>query len=168
MKPNPKRKPGRPRNSTPVLPIYDSMDQCEAHTGITKEVQQRMKKDGCLAFRGNSVHLADLLAWVKIHYKLEPKNGERSQDEQERELDIKLKRQKFEERDGILVEFAEALSMAQEVLMPLRQKLLGLASTMCAKCNPTDPHHSREALENWTEETMKLLADAERAKIRRA
>jgi hypothetical protein len=48
-----------------LLPVFSSMQSCEAATGIPKPVQQQAKKDGCAAFdQANRVHLEPLLRWL--------------------------------------------------------------------------------------------------------
>lgn len=47
------------------LPIYPSMQACEAATGIPKSAQQQAKRAGCDAFdAGNRVHLEKLLRFL--------------------------------------------------------------------------------------------------------
>ena len=43
---------------------FDSMESCESATGIPKSFQQTAKSNGCPAFRGSRVYLADLLKWT--------------------------------------------------------------------------------------------------------
>ena len=55
---------GRPRSEPPSLPIYDSMEQCAAATGIPLKVIKAAKKAGSDAFQSNRVYLGRLLHWV--------------------------------------------------------------------------------------------------------
>lgn len=55
---------GRPRKAASELPIYDSMDQCTAATGIPLAVIKAAKKAGSDAFKSNRVYLDRLLVWI--------------------------------------------------------------------------------------------------------
>lgn len=55
---------GRPAEGSNTLPVYNSMKECAAATGIPEEIQREAKAEGCDAFRYNRVHLALLLPFI--------------------------------------------------------------------------------------------------------
>lgn len=55
---------GRPRSELPALPIYDSIAQCSAATGIPQAVLKKAKRAGCVGFRSNRVDLARVLPFI--------------------------------------------------------------------------------------------------------
>jgi hypothetical protein len=46
------------------LPVYDSIDQCSAATGIPRGAIKLAKRKGCKAFKSNRIYLCDLLPWL--------------------------------------------------------------------------------------------------------
>lgn len=46
--------------------------------------------------------------------------------------------------------------LSEFVVIPLRQALVSISSTLDAKCNPQNPVVAREALVIWRDETLKL------------
>lgn len=66
-------KVGRPQKSAPDSPVFESMQQCYAITGIPVEVQKAAKAAGCKAFVGSRVHLYPLLQF--LHSKTDELDG---------------------------------------------------------------------------------------------
>lgn len=54
---------GRPRVYETNLPVYDSMEQMNAVTGIPVTAQKYAKKNGCLSIRHGRCHLGEFLRW---------------------------------------------------------------------------------------------------------
>jgi hypothetical protein len=146
---------------TTSWPVFDSIEQCASQSGLPKERLRAWKADGAPGFRGSRVYLADLLPWACA--KLSDK-GAAVEPIIETWSD-KLDKQKFEERAGILVEYEKAMDILRSALMPVRQWMLGLPSTLSARCNPSDPEHARQALEAAIEQGMRMLSDGEKAKM---
>lgn len=141
-------------------PTFDSMKSCSGATGISIDRLKKAKEDGCPAFHSNRIYFADLLPWL---FKGE---GEDGLEPQILTWSDKLDKQKYEERAGILIEFEEAMRMVRETFTPIRQFILSASASLCARCNPSDPQHAREALDNWTKQGLTMLAEAERKKVK--
>jgi len=57
------------------FPIYDSMNQCAARSGIPLSVLKRAKKSGCDAFKWNRVDCGKLVRWLFANTKEEDWRG---------------------------------------------------------------------------------------------
>lgn len=143
-------------------PVFDSIAHCAGVTGIPKDRLQDWKRAGAPGFRGSRIYFGDLLPWLaeKIFSP-----GEDGGMPPVVTWDDILAKQKFEERAGVLVEFAKASAIIRDSMLPLRQFLLSMAPTLAPLTNPSDPLHAFKAIELHVKQGMRMIAEAERQKL---
>jgi hypothetical protein len=56
-------KMGRPRLAAATMPIFDSIAQCAASTGVPATALKMAKSNGCQAFRSNRVDFGEFVRW---------------------------------------------------------------------------------------------------------
>jgi len=141
-------------------PVFDSINQCHAMTGLPVVDIRRAKRGGCTAFASHRVNLFALLRWL---------NGEGRRKDVHvvdvaaaKEADLlesaALKKQKRLEKDGQLVPSEYVNQVLRETLLPVRQRLFAMPSECASNCNPADPQHARTALQSWLETNMPIMA----------
>ena len=142
----------------PVLqmPVFDSMQQCAASTGVPLGRLKSAKRSGCGAFRSNRVYSAELLVWFAnpdasaetIDFLFE-----KAREAKARADLLEMKRSRGE-KETVHIEEAEA--MIRSALQPVRELLLSAPSTLAARCNPTDPTIARAAVTAWVDEGLRV------------
>jgi hypothetical protein len=97
---------GRPPKGSQELPVYTSMGQAAASTGIPLMVLKRAKDEGCSAFRFSRIELGKLLPWLfrERQTELPLESAEmKSARSQVDEWTAKIKKLDYEERVGLMV-----------------------------------------------------------------
>lgn len=97
---------GRPSKGSQELPIYASMAQCVAATGIPLERLKLAKQDGCTAFRNTRVDLGKLLRWLFGAGQDKPVENWRKETDKWKALNEKLK---YEEAQGYMADKREVI-----------------------------------------------------------
>ena len=59
--------------------------------------------------------------------------------------------------DGDLISVSDHEAWQRKTLLPIRQRLDALPTTMAQRCNPTDPEFARQALSGWVKESLELI-----------
>ncbi len=83
-------------------------------------------------------------------------------DKAEAEIRLKTAQAADQERknkiaDGETIPLSANLKWQDNVLMPIRQRLLSLSGAMAHLVNPTDPKHAEDQLTRWVNETLSML-----------
>jgi hypothetical protein len=102
---------GRPRVYATDFPVYDSMEQCSAATGIPFMALKLAKKNGCLFVRHGRVHLGEFIAWFFSAERGENKDGEDDNvdwSRMDKKYSAQLKEIKVEEERERVIDFALA------------------------------------------------------------
>ena len=145
-------------------PVFHTMTQCSAITGIPIAQIKRAKRAGakCFAKDGRPC-LYPLLKWI-FEVGLEKSDSfDTIETAKMRDLNASaaLKESKMKERSGALVQLGDAEKAIRETLLPVRQRLLAMPGEVAHLCNPADPAHARKALEMWTEANMAIMQNGE-------
>lgn len=144
-------------------PVFDSIANCAAVTGIPKDRLRDWKSAGAPGFRGSRVYFGELLPWMsdKLFRERDAKTGLPPVITWE---DVTAE-QKFLERAGVLIESSKAKAFVRGVLAPLRQFIFSMPKVMAPRCNPTDPVLAHGELEKHIRQGMQMIADGEREKL---
>lgn len=137
-------------------PVFDSMQQCEAVAGVPVAEQKAAKRGGCPAFEtGSRVRLYPLL---KFHFEHE-REGESLEAAKTREAMARaaLLEKKLAEKNKDLIPSGEAEELIRTALLPVRQRLMALASEAAVMCNPTDPQFAHAALTQWVDRALPMI-----------
>jgi len=59
--------------------------------------------------------------------------------------------------EGELITIAEHEEWQERTLLPIRQRLLALATEMAQRCNPSDPKFARDALGAWADGALSMI-----------
>jgi hypothetical protein len=135
-----------PISSASRLPVFDSMQACEAATGIPKGLQQQAKRDGCEAFDSHGrVRLGELLRFLFA----KGEDGEESANWPDRlkraqalkaEHELSILQGEYVERTKVRADMTAAASKAVAVLtqkfeteLPAKQD--GMPAAEIAKLN---------------------------------
>jgi hypothetical protein len=59
--------------------------------------------------------------------------------------------------DGETIPLADNLKWQDNVLMPIRQRLLSMSGTLAHLVNPTDPKHAQDQIDRYVAETLTML-----------
>lgn len=68
----------------------------------------------------------------------------------------------IEEKSGRLVEMAEAEKLIRDILVPIREVMLSAPALLAARVNPTDPDLARGQLEQWVDDKLRSVREAEK------
>ena len=145
---------------------FDTMEQCEAQTGLPKATMQWAKANGCAAFRHGRVYFLDLFKWIV----LQQHDGEAvNWTLLNTELDAKLKQIKIAiELHGLISkdEVQECLQRFSSVVFGAMKRMT-MQSAVEMEMRPRefikqmmDKAYS-EAIERARAEIDKLMRDAE-------
>ena len=144
-------------DTSPPLPVFDSISACSGATGIPASAIKKAKRAGCRAFVSSRVHLGELLKFLFATDDLANGTNWRERlvaaEARLRELDL-------EEREASLVPMATARKVLADVLGPMKSELLSAPATLAGRCNPGDPELARMALKPWFGGILTSAADA--------
>lgn len=116
-----KIKAGRPRVYADTLPVYDTMDQCSAATGIPLDILKAAKKEGCPAFRHSRINLQDFLDWF---FNKPANDGGEEEDNTDWEKRSKraaalIKENQLQEALGRVIDFSLADNFIEYIIRTL-------------------------------------------------
>lgn len=133
-----------------TLPVYETMGNCAAATGIPLPLIKHAKKSGCLAFIGPRVHLDKLLPWLfKEHESQDALNW----GDEFKKWQSKREKQKFDKEADALLDRASveaAITRAQAIRYALLERML--LSTLPPDLKGKSEHAIRERLASVIEE----------------
>lgn len=155
------REKRRPQIASKGLITFESMAQCVSVTGIPLEELKKAKQSGCDAFSGSKVYLMRFLAWyfTEGYTKLTTSDIDINA-EKARILKLKGDFMEIENRkdDDEWIKLGEVEELITSLLaMPMRAALLQLPTTLDTRCNPDNPAIARSSLQQWVDETMRML-----------
>lgn len=147
-------------------PVFDSAYECTAKTGIPKNHLKAWKAEGAPGFKGSRIYFGDLLPWIMnklLSHEDKSSSGVGlppvlTWDDVER-------KQKYEQRCEKLIDFERAMAIMRDGVLPIRQFLLAMPSSLGHRCNPSDPVFAQRAIEAHCKQGMRMIAEVERNKI---
>lgn len=94
--------PGRPRGDAVRMPMFDTLAQCAAATGVPLAALKMAKGDGCEAFRHGRVDFGVFIRWFFAH------DGGENTDwaKENKRLDALIKRVRLAELERKVINFA--------------------------------------------------------------
>ena len=95
---------GRPRSNAAQMPIFDTLQQCAAATGVPLSALKMAKSSGCEAFRHGRVNFAEFIRWF---FAQGTDDDNTDWFKENKRLDALIKRVKLAELKKQVIDFAE-------------------------------------------------------------
>ncbi len=64
-----------------------------------------------------------------------------------------------QEKERELVQLSECLDIIRSSFVPVRQRLMALPAEAAPRCNPSDPDHARDALQQWVDGALSRIRE---------
>lgn len=104
---------GRPRSGPAQLPIFDTLQQCSAATGVPLTALKMAKASGCDAFRHGRVSFGEFIRWFFARGTQEDNTDWLKENKR---LDALIKRVRLAELEKRLIDFAEVNRFLQTLV----------------------------------------------------
>ncbi len=105
--------PGRPRQEAAQMPIYDTLQQCAASTGVPLSALKMAKASGCEAFRHGRVNFGEFIRWF---FAQASEDDNTDWVKENKRLDALIKRVKLDELKKRVIDFGEVNRFLQQLI----------------------------------------------------
>jgi hypothetical protein len=111
--PAPAPGPGRPRSETVQMPIFDTLQQCAAATGVPLGALKMAKSSGSEAFRHGRVNFGEFIRWF---FAQGTDDDNIDWVKENKRLDALIKRIRLDELKKRVIDFAEVNRFLQQLV----------------------------------------------------